>query len=98
MLDKHIHYRYILIMLSKGQIESLKRSRPRGRNRLAKAMDFTNVTQVQIAEKTGFTQAYVSRVINGRYSDLPGETMRKFADFFGCAIEDLFPAREAVAS
>lgn len=76
----------------------LKRSRGRERNRIARAMELAGVTQVQVAERTGFTQSYVSRVLNGRYSALPGETMRTFADVFGCAIEDLFPAREAVAS
>jgi transcriptional regulator with XRE-family HTH domain len=85
-------------VLTKDQVETLKRSRVRGRNRLAKAMELADVTQVQIAAKTTFTQSYISRVKNGNYSDLPGETMRAFADYFGCAIEDLFPAREAVAS
>lgn len=85
-------------MLSREQVETLKRSRVRSRNRLAKAMELAGVTQVKVAEKTGFTQSYISRVLNGRYSDLPGETMRTFADVFGCHIEDLFPAREAVAS
>lgn len=61
-------------------------------------MELADVTQVQIADKTGHTQSYISKVQNGRYSDLPGETMRSFADYFGCQIEDLFPAREAVAS
>lgn len=85
-------------MLSREQVDTLKRSRTRGRNRIARAMELASVTQVQIAEKTGYTQSYVSRVRNGHYSDLPGETMRTFAEFFGCSIEDLFPAREAVAS
>lgn len=85
-------------MLSREQVETLKRSRTRGRNRVARAMELAELTQVVVAEKTGYTQSYVSRVKNGHYSDLPGETMRTFADLFGCAIEDLFPAREAVAS
>ena len=86
-------------MLSKAQVEQLRRHRGADRNRLAKAMDLASVTQVQIATGTGFTQSFVSKVQNGQYSDLPGETMRTFASFFGCAIEDLFPARrEAVAS
>lgn len=70
----------------------------KGRNRLQKAMDLAGLTQVQVADRTGYTQPYISRVKNGHYSDLPGETMRTFAELFGCAIEDLFPAREAVAS
>lgn len=98
MLDTHNHYRYILQVLSKEQLETLRCSQLQGRNRVPAAMDLAGMTQVQLAEKTGYTQPTVSRVRNGRYSDLPGETMRKFAEVFGCAIEDLFPAREEVAS
>lgn len=85
-------------VLTKEQLETLRRARSKTRNRVARAKDLAGVTQVQIAAKTGFTQSYVSKVENGEYSDLPGETMRTFADYFGCQIEDLFPAREAVAS
>ena len=86
-------------VLTKDQIESLKRSRPRTRNRVAKAMDLGAVTQVQIAQGTGLTQSYISRIKNGQYADLPGETMRTLAAFFGCQIEDLFPPSvEAQAS
>lgn len=85
-------------MLTKEQVETLKRSRGKSRNRIAKAMELADVTQVQIAAKTGLTQSYISRIKNGLYADVPGETMRAFAEFFGCAIEDLFPAREAVSA
>ncbi len=61
-------------------------------------MDLTGVTQVQVASGTGLTQSYVSRIKNGLYADLPGETLHAFAEYFGCQIEDLFPSREAVAS
>ena len=84
-------------MLTKKQVDQLKRSAGRTKNRVALAMELADVTQVQVADKTGFTQSYVSRVQNGHYSALPGETMRTFAAYFGCSIEDLFPAREAVA-
>lgn len=85
-------------MLTKEQVNALRRARVRTRNRLAQAKELAGVTQVQIAAKTGFTQSYVSKIENGEYGDLPGETMRTFSDYFGCQIEDLFPAREAVAS
>lgn len=62
-------------------------------------MELAGVTQVQLAERTGYTQSYISKVQNGLYGDLPGETMRTFAHVFGCSIEEMFPAsREAVAS
>lgn len=85
-------------MLSHAQIRELKRSKKGDRNRLAAAMQLAGVTQVQVAAGTGYTQSFVSKVQNGQYSDLPGETMRTFATFFGCSIEDMFPAPEAVAS
>jgi transcriptional regulator with XRE-family HTH domain len=84
-------------VLTKDNIETLRRSRIKGRNRLAKAMELAGLTQVQLAERSGLTQSYLSRIKNGHYSDLPGETMRALAETFGCAIEDLFPAREAIA-
>jgi hypothetical protein len=73
-------------VLTTEQLAELKAHTGRDRNRLGKAMSLA-----------GLTQSYVSRVQSGRYQDLPGETMRAFADLFGCAIEDLFPARQAVA-
>lgn len=86
-------------MLTKDQVETLRRSRVRSRNRLTRAKHLARVTQVEIAAATHLTQSYISRIENGQYVDLPGETMRAFATFYGCAIEDLFPAsREAVAS
>ncbi len=84
-------------MLTKEQLDALRRSRVKGRNRIAKAMELAEVTQVEVALAIGLTQSYVSRVRNGHYSDLPGETLHAFAKYFGCAIEDLFPSRAAVA-
>ena len=85
-------------MLTKYQLAALRRSRVSGRNRLGKALDLSGLTQEQVAARTGFTQSYISRIKQGRYSDLPGETMRTFSALFGCSIEELFPSREAVAS
>lgn len=98
MLDTYIRFTHTLAMLTRKQVEQLRQTPPRFRNRIADAMDLAGATQVQIAETTGFTQSYISRVRNGQYGDeLPGETMRAFAVCFGCAIEDIFPARQAVA-
>jgi len=51
-------------------------------------------TQAQLADAVGVTQAYISKLCTGSYNDLPLEKTRLIADFFGCQIEDLFPARE----
>jgi hypothetical protein len=59
------------------------------------------------AKQADIVQAYdyeldasaVHRVVNGKYVTLDVNLARKFAEFFGCQIEDLFPARaEAHAS
>lgn len=85
-------------MLTKHQIATLKRSRQPGRNRLALAKALAGLTQCEIAARTGLRQSYISRLQNGHYSALPGETMRVFARLYGCSIEDLFPLREPSAA
>lgn len=86
-------------MLTRTQMQELKRTPLRhAPNKIAVAMKLTGCTQTDIADATGFAQTYISRIKNGRYSKLPGETMRELADFFGCSIEDLFPSREAVSA
>lgn len=67
-------------------------------NRLPVAMALAKVNQVQLAESVRMSQASVSDIRNGKYNDLKHTTVQRFADFFGCYIEDLFPAREQVAS
>ena len=66
------------------------RSEP-GSNCVARAMALTGVTQVDLAKALGLTQPYVSDVARGRYRTITVENARKFASYFGCRIEDLFP-------
>lgn len=56
-------------------------------------MDLAGLTQAQLAEAIGLSQPYISDVKTGRYNTLTVENAYKFADYFGCAIEDLFPAK-----
>lgn len=84
-------------MLKQTELRELRRSSVAGRNRLTQAMRLAGITQVQLAERVGVTQSYISKIANGQYDDLPGEMMRALSVQFGCAIEDLFPARQAVA-
>ncbi len=65
-------------------------------NKVAKAIELAEVTQVQVAAATGLPQPYVSDVARGRYQTITVENAHKLADYFGCSIEDLFPARETV--
>lgn len=87
-------------MLTTKQLAALKRAPLTSRNKLDTAMKLAGVTQLQIEAATGIPQSYISKIKRGTYSDsgLPLETPRKLAAFFHCAIEDLFPAQEAIAS
>ena len=82
-------------MLTKQQLAML-RAEP-GTNRVAKAIDLASVTQVTVAEALGLPQPYVSDVARRRYKTITVENARKFAQFFGCSIEDLFPSDEGDA-
>lgn len=66
-------------------------------NRVRVAAALAEVDQQTIVDATGFAQPYVSDVFRGRFEKITVDNARRFAEFFGCAIEDLFPAREAVA-
>lgn len=65
-------------------------------NRIVKARALAGLTQAELAERTGLTQPYVSDVDRGRYGTITLDNARKFAECFGCSIEDLFPAPEKV--
>lgn len=64
--------------------------------RIARAM--LQKTQTDVADGTALKFQQVSDIERGAYRDIPLENTRAIADYFGCQIEDLFPAREAVAS
>ncbi len=85
--------------LTENQVEALRRlpadDRP---NKLRLAMALADVTQGQLVEATGLAQPYVSDVVRGRFRTITVDNARKFAEFFGCQIEDLFPRREGAAA
>lgn len=67
-------------------------------NKLADAFSIVGCTRTECGDETGFTAQYIHDMLKGRYKNISIDNARKFSDFFGCAIEDLFPARdEAVA-
>lgn len=61
-------------------------------------MSLAGVSQADVVTATGLIQPYVSDVMRGRWNRITVDNARKFADYFGCSIEDLFPARDEVAS
>jgi transcriptional regulator with XRE-family HTH domain len=79
-------------MLTREQVRRLRAGELKGTNRLGLAMELAGVTQVQLAEQVGMTQPYISAVLNGKAPKFPLPTAHRLAAFFGCAIEDLFPA------
>lgn len=85
-------------MLKPDELRKLRHSRLAGRNRIGRARELSGETQVQLAAALGLTQSYISSIENSGYGDLPLETTRAFADHFGCAIEDLFPAKQGAVA
>lgn len=66
-------------------------------NKLRIAMALAGANQIEICDETGYAAPSMSRLVTGRYQDASLDTCRKIAGYFGCAIEDLFPARQEVA-
>lgn len=85
--------------LSTSKLKEL-RSRKIGAsgNRLSDAIELSDTTATAVAAATKFTPQYISDVARGRWDTITVDNARKFAEFFGCSIEDIFPAKQAVAS
>ena len=65
-----------------------------GGNRVTTAMKLLEITQAALADAIDESQPYISDVVRGRYSTITLTKARKFAEYFGCSIEDLFPTRD----
>lgn len=87
-----------MAILSHEQIEAL-RTAPIGRqpNRLQVAFALADAKQTDACDVTGLSAPTLSKLVRGSYQTLDIENARKLAEFFGCSIEDLFPARAEVA-
>lgn len=66
-------------------------------NRLRIAFAVAGVKQAEACAAIGLIPSQMSDLVNGKYRTVSVDTARSLADFFGCSIEDLFPAREGVA-
>ena len=77
--------------LTKHQLKTLREAPVDSGNRVQMAIDLANETQTSVAKAVGLPYTYVSDTARGRYQTITVENARKFAEFFGCAIEDLFP-------
>jgi transcriptional regulator with XRE-family HTH domain len=86
-------------LLTPKQLRKLRSTPvPNGGNRIARAMQLAGVTQAEIASALGMHQPSVSSAKRGRYRTMYLTTAQKLAAYFGCAVEDLFPMTEKVAS
>lgn len=83
--------------LTSAQLKQVRRTPP-GQSRVRSARHAAGLTQESLAAELGITQSALSDLERQRYADITLKTASKFADFFGCAIEDLFPAKAALAS
>lgn len=81
--------------LTSAQLDEL-RATPLGPsgNRVQKAIDLLDTTQTATADGIGFKVSYVADVARGRHATITVANGHRFAEFFGCTIDDLFPARE----
>lgn len=82
--------------LTAAQLKFLRGTEAIGGTKLKAARRLAGLTQVQMAESLGVHQSALSEWERGRFEPTLG-TARKFAEFFGCAIEDLFPSASAGA-
>lgn len=81
--------------LTPYQLSRLRKTEPD--HRLRTARELVQLTQVEVAAAIGITQSALSALENKRWGATSTDTAHKFAKFFGCAIEDLFPAKQEVA-
>jgi plasmid maintenance system antidote protein VapI len=64
-------------------------------NRVAAAIRLVGRTQTAVAVEIGMTEPHLSDICRGAQKSVALETAHKLAEYFGCAIEDLFPSRAA---
>jgi DNA-binding XRE family transcriptional regulator len=77
-------------MLTKTNIQTLRRL-PSGESRIKKAAELSGITQTALARDLGFPTSYVCDVSQRRFRTITVANAFKFARYFNCAIEDLFP-------
>lgn len=81
-------------MLTPEQIDQLTTEPLEGANRVRRAREMAKQTQVDVCGALKISQPYYSAIERGDYREMPLETSRLLALYFGCSIEILFPARE----
>lgn len=85
-------------MLTRAALATLRKTPTSTPNKLKLAMKLAGVTQVQLSQAINLAQSQISEDATGKSTAISVDKAHAYAEFFGCAIDDLFPAREAVAS
>lgn len=83
--------------LTSEQLEQLRKEPAASGNRLASALRLAGLTQTALADELDESLSYISDLSRGRYNSTTVAKAHKLSEFFGCAIEDLFPRQESVA-
>jgi transcriptional regulator with XRE-family HTH domain len=79
--------------LTKIHLANLRR-RKAGGNRLRQAIELAGVTQTEMSHDLRIPQSYISDVASNRYGTITVQSAHRFAAYFECQIEDLFPKEE----
>lgn len=82
--------------LTAEQLDAL-RAMPLGEmpNKVRVALALVQAKQAELVNEGILDAPHLSRIVNGDYVHVTVATARKLASFFGCQIEDLFPARDS---
>lgn len=83
--------------LTKAQLRRLQQTEAAHGNRVEAARRMLNLSQLAMQEQAGIRQTYISAVERGNYRTVTVDSARRFAEFFGCTIEDLFPSEQEAA-
>lgn len=83
--------------LNPQQLAKLRRTPVAGWNKVALAIEMLDLTMVEVSRGTGFPYTYVSDVKACRFETITIHNAHRFAKFFGCLVDDLFPELEVAA-
>lgn len=86
-------------MLTRTQLQRLRRTVTPQPNKIKLAMQLAEITQVQVSREIGISQSQVSEDASGKFSEMSLDKSRAYARLFGCTVDDLFPStREAMSA
>ncbi len=86
-------------MLTRTQCRRLRETPLNGApNRIEAAIKLAGTTQEAVEPATGIAQSTISKLASGSSMNPTLATVHRLTAFFGCTVEDLFPARDTVGA